>query len=88
METKNENHHEEIAHLAYAAWQRDGCPQGRDLNYWLEAETQLRATRHLLREEAKPAVVAESKPVAVNGNRRTVKNGRAKKSGTLSRSLA
>lgn len=43
--------HDEIANLAFTAWQRDGCPQGRDLDYWLEAETQLKATKHLLAVE-------------------------------------
>lgn len=40
--------HEEIAELAYSNWQRGGCPSGRDLDYWLEAEGQLQATWHLL----------------------------------------
>jgi hypothetical protein len=43
--------HNEIAHLAHQAWMRDGCPHGRDLNYWLEAESQLKATKHLLLTE-------------------------------------
>lgn len=59
--------HEEIAHLAYEAWQRDGCPQGRDVAYWLEAESQLKATKHLLAKE-----------VSGNGElkRRAARNGR------------
>lgn len=39
---------DEIAQLAYLNWQRDGCPLGRDQDYWLEAEQQLKATKHLL----------------------------------------
>jgi hypothetical protein len=42
---------DEIALLAYYAWERDGKPSGRDLQYWLEAEIQVRATRHLLARE-------------------------------------
>ena len=34
--------------LAYLNWQRDGRPLGRDQEYWLEAEQQLKATKHLL----------------------------------------
>jgi len=39
---------DEIAHLAFLNWLNDGCPQGRDEQYWLEAEIQIKATRHLL----------------------------------------
>lgn len=41
----------EIAHLAFLNWHKDGCPQGRDQQYWLEAEIQIKATRHLLASE-------------------------------------
>lgn len=43
----------EIAHLACLNWQKDGRPTGRDLDYWLEAESQLKATRHLLAGDVK-----------------------------------
>jgi hypothetical protein len=43
--------HAEIAFLAYQAWNKDGRPLGRDVQYWLEAEAQLKATRHLLTSE-------------------------------------
>jgi hypothetical protein len=43
--------HDEISFFAFLNWQKDGCPSGRDLEYWLEAEHQLRATRHLLLDE-------------------------------------
>jgi|HubBroStandDraft_5_1064220.scaffolds.fasta_scaffold318887_1 hypothetical protein len=39
---------DEIAHLAYLSWKKDGCPLGRDLDYWLETECQLKATWNLL----------------------------------------
>jgi len=51
---------DDIARLAYLNWQKDGCPQGRDMAYWLEAETQLKATWHLV----SGAPVPESKPKA------------------------
>lgn len=39
------NHHEpkreEIAYLAYLTWEREGRPDGRDTEYWIQAETQL-----------------------------------------------
>jgi Protein of unknown function (DUF2934) len=33
--------HEDIANLAYALWQRRGCPDGSAEEDWLEAEQQL-----------------------------------------------
>lgn len=33
---------QEIATAAYLAWQQDGCPDGRDVHYWHEAEERLR----------------------------------------------
>jgi len=50
---------DDIARLAYLNWQKDGGPQGRDMAYWLEAETQIKATWHLV---AAPA--PETKPEA------------------------
>ncbi|MBI5772386.1 MAG: DUF2934 domain-containing protein [Verrucomicrobia bacterium] len=32
----------EIAFLAYAIWQREGCPPSHDVENWLQAEAQLR----------------------------------------------
>lgn len=48
VKESNSIKHDEIAHLAYLNWQKDGCPCGRDRAYWLEAEQQLKATKHLL----------------------------------------
>lgn len=36
---------QEIARLAYFAWEHDGRPEGRDVDYWLEAESRLRHAR-------------------------------------------
>ena len=57
---KTEFGHDDIAHLAYLNWQRDGCPPGRALDYWLEAESQLRATWHLLLAAGAAADAAEA----------------------------
>jgi Protein of unknown function (DUF2934) len=40
--------HDQIARLAYLNWEKDGRPQGHDQRYWLEAEQQIKATRHML----------------------------------------
>ena len=35
---------DEIAKRAYQLWEAEGCPQGRDVDYWLRAEAELSAT--------------------------------------------
>ncbi len=30
-----------IAHRAWEIWQREGCPEGKDLEHWLKAEKEL-----------------------------------------------
>lgn len=32
---------EEIANLAYAIWEHEGCPQGQDVRHWLDARALL-----------------------------------------------
>jgi hypothetical protein len=32
---------EEIARRAYELWQRNGCPHGRDVEHWCQAEREL-----------------------------------------------
>jgi hypothetical protein len=54
---------DEIALFAYLAWERDGSPPDRSLQYWLDAEAQLRATRCSLVEELKSARVPQIKKV-------------------------
>lgn len=51
MTKKDSRDQGEIALLAYYAWEKDGRPEGQALDYWLEAEAQLKATRHLLIRE-------------------------------------
>ena len=36
---------DEIANLARQIWEREGCQQGRDQEYWFRAEQQLLAAR-------------------------------------------
>jgi hypothetical protein len=59
--------HDEIAHLAYLNWQKEGCPSGRALDYWLEAECQLKATWHLLVAAGAAAAAAEANPCKCAG---------------------
>ncbi len=38
---------DEIARKAYSIYQARGCPQGQDLQHWLEAETHVIGVRNL-----------------------------------------
>ena len=51
---------EDIGRLAYLIWEREGQPQGRQLDHWLQAESILMA----LVEPAEP-VVEEAAPIVV-----------------------
>ena len=33
--------HDEVARKAYEIYQKEGCPQGRDVQHWLDAENQI-----------------------------------------------
>ena len=35
--------HAAIAHRAWEIWQHEGCPEGRDMEHWLQAEKELGA---------------------------------------------
>lgn len=39
--------HEEIAECAYLIWEKEGCPEGRDMDHWCQAELQLAAIHTL-----------------------------------------
>ena len=55
---------EQIALMAYEVWNKAGRPQGRDWEFWFEAERQLRET-------AKQApVTPESEPVPASASAR------------------
>ena len=41
-----------ISCLAFQLWERAGCPEGRDLEFWLEGKTQT-AARELINDRAK-----------------------------------
>jgi Protein of unknown function (DUF2934) len=37
---------DEVAQRAYQFWEAAGRPPGRDLEFWLQAEAEIRSTRH------------------------------------------
>jgi Protein of unknown function (DUF2934) len=45
MPSTGEPTNEEIAAVAHCIWEHEGRPEGRDLEHWLKAETQIRLNR-------------------------------------------
>jgi hypothetical protein len=56
------NRNEETSQLAYRIWQEEGCPHGRDVEHWLEAERLWQAENRPKRK-TKQAKSVQSKPV-------------------------
>jgi hypothetical protein len=52
--------HENIAALAYALWQEDGCPEGTDKEHWLRAEQELATNREIAMSTARHHVAANA----------------------------
>lgn len=73
--------YEAIATRAYALWEQQGRPEGRDIEIWSEAETQLRsaapaAAATVPREEAPAAThsaPAPARTTPANSARRSTK---------------
>jgi hypothetical protein len=42
VQSESRPRHEEIAALARSFWEESGRPEGRDMEHWLLAETQIR----------------------------------------------
>ena len=40
---RSEVSRDKVAQLAYLLWEAGGCPSGRDLEYWHQAEAQLQS---------------------------------------------
>jgi len=55
----------EISHMAFQLWEKAGHPEGRDLEFWLEAETRLLSLQ-------KPGAVKEGSAVPKPSNRQKV----------------
>lgn len=56
--------HQEISQRAYEIFMERGCPEGRDLEHWLEAEAQLRA------RTASPSIPTATTTKPTKGNSR------------------
>jgi hypothetical protein len=55
---------DEIAKLAYLAWEKAGKPAGQDMAFWLKAEQQLQATGKPAAAQATPSSKAPSRTAA------------------------
>ena len=60
--------HNELTNRAYQLWEKAGRPEGRDLEFWLQAEQQIRSHGNQS-ADARPASTATT---AVNGARQSL----------------
>jgi len=62
MENPNEQQprHDEIARAAYQIWEQRARPHGYDVEFWLEAERQLRSARQPSRDESIAAAASQA----------------------------
>ena len=72
-----------IRRRAFEIWEREGCPDGRDLEHWLQAEVELSAPASSVTEDKpaarKPAAKkAAAKPAAAKAATKSTA-GKAKK---------
>ena len=60
------SHSNDVESLAYHLWEKAGKPQGRDMDFWLEAEIALAKPATKPKATAKPAAKAKAaaKPAA------------------------
>jgi len=54
--------HDEIARLARRIWEQQGQKSGHDLEYWLQAERQLRSAKHGKSEQPDRQTTVRSAP--------------------------
>lgn len=61
---------EEIEHRAYEIWEREGRPEGRDIEHWFAAERQLLGADEQVTQTPAGAVRSEDLADAVSGGKR------------------
>jgi hypothetical protein len=70
----NNADYRQISELAYAIWEKEGRPQGRDLDHWLAAERELQVSASPVDfpvMELVTAKLAEIEDVATGKSKRT-----------------
>ena len=91
MNDSNIPTHEQITRRAYEIFIERGRPEGRDLEHWLEAEKQLRATSQtksatpVSASNAPSATPMRATQPAATSNGRSAGNGRTQPSRTAAR---
>ena len=62
--TSGESRRRKIAERAYAIWENEGKPHGRDIGHWLEAEAEIAAQSGATKNPSprKPASARHSRP--------------------------
>ena len=74
-----EPNHDEIALAAFLAWEKDGQQAGREMDYWLQAESQLREARQKKAEAAAAqASLPWPRPTRATAVKKPVTNGSEK----------
>lgn len=58
------SHRTDVQDLAYRLWDAAGRPDGRDMDFWLQAEAQLTKPAAKPKAAAKPKVAAKPKAAA------------------------
>ena len=66
---------EEVEHRAYEIWEREGRPEGRDIEHWLAAERQLLGADPQVTQIATGAVRSEDLADALSGGKRARPQG-------------
>lgn len=61
---------EEVEHRAYELWEREGRPEGRDIEHWLTAERQLLGADVQVTQTPAGAVRSEDLADALSGGKR------------------
>ena len=70
-----------IRDLAYQLWEQQGCPSGRDMDHWLEAERLLRSETAVPAQSVKSSAVVAKKEKVKKADKRVNggKDGRDRK---------
>jgi len=81
--------HEEVALAAFLQWEREGRPPGREMQYWFQAEAQIRSAR-LKKAEAAAAEAALPwpRPSGMARVKKAVTTGARKLAITVTRNTA
>lgn len=61
---------DEIARLAYLKWEREGRPEGRSLQHWLDAEQVLRTAKHFVADDDHAPAKGKTRKPKSSGRRK------------------